>query len=352
MTAAERDSLAQAQGLRASNTLAPALDITDPPLAEARPQCPMFTTLGMPLSDIQTAAAKHEAEYRDALFQPRINCTPLAEAQREMPVEEILLGKGQYAKRQIEYKRAMRAAEERRMCERSVPTPRCTEELARRHAMRTGQSATERLRAPRKSTGRAQTGQPLGNEHGGGAPACADDTRQARSARVGGGRGKGGAVDVAERSAGWQRLKEWRRQQLAQSQAMKEAASCPFQPMGLGSSRLRPAASPRVDEVACDERAKHASSAGALAVYERTTAWQAQREDRLAIARREAVRRATQPSSMVIYAPVGDNDEPRFMAPTASASERWQSSVTISDSLVPDASQLPPPPPEWAAPIR
>ena len=60
----------------------------------------------------------------------------------------------------------------------------------------------------------------------------------------------------------------------------------------------------------------------------------------------------TQPNSMVIYAPVGDNDEPRFMAPTASASERWQSSVTISDSLVPDASQLPPPPPEWAAPIR
>ena len=114
-----------------------------------------FTTLGMPAPDVKAKVALEEAEHFDQLakpFTPRIN-EASANLRRSVPVHEMLLGKAAATKQKLERTAAQLNEEEQRMARsRSHPKPRCTDELAQRYSERVGQSARERLHAPRQLT--------------------------------------------------------------------------------------------------------------------------------------------------------------------------------------------------------
>ena len=91
-------------------------------------------------------AEHHEPERP---FAPYINPTS-AKLRRDVPVHEMLLGKGAASKQKLERTAAQLLEEDLRACKRTQPTPRATEELAQRYSERVGQSAKERLIAPRQ----------------------------------------------------------------------------------------------------------------------------------------------------------------------------------------------------------
>lgn len=105
----------------------------------------------MPPCSIKAAVALDGAVYRGPHppFAPHINPAS-AKLRRDVPVHEMLLGKGAASKQKLERTAAQLIEEELRQCERTHPTPRATDELAQRYSERVGQTAHERLIAPRQ----------------------------------------------------------------------------------------------------------------------------------------------------------------------------------------------------------
>ena len=289
---------------------------------------PPFTTLGLPASSVRAAAMRDEQEHLRSLerpFNPRINPQGAEAARPEMPVEEILLGKGKGAALKREYHALVHERMQLKAKERAVPMPRGTNELAQRHAERTGQTAAERLMAPRRPSREKALLEQLEREKAAllsaidypYAPNVSGSARGGEAARRAISRSAQPAyttisaasppryeddededwhrpTSVAERSATWAQLKEHRRLQLVNRQRQIEDAQCTF----------RPASARRAADRGRAAVGRHGSSSvaterrGSVAdVQARTVAWKAEREVRLEAAREEQFRRLSMPLS-------------------------------------------------------
>ena len=110
-----------------------------------------FTTLGLPPCSVRAATATDDAEHAESLarpFTPRINAVS-ENLSRSVPVHEMLLGKKQIAQQKLKQTAAVLEEERQRASERTQPVPPATDRLAQRYSERVGQSASERLTAPR-----------------------------------------------------------------------------------------------------------------------------------------------------------------------------------------------------------
>ena len=364
-----------------------------------------FTTLGLVQEDVSAAVALREATHLDRLerpFTPRINASS-ASLRRDVPVHEMLLGKGRAAQQKLELLERQLAAERSKDCQRTEPAPKGTAALARRYSERHGQTAEERLVAP-KPVSRARVQQeveqrflaqaPFSPERStaasggmralaracdafstlpgtGAAPPSARLSRGGSTPRQPPGtgtdaKGRGtprgtprgcdtaAVVGVAERSATWQQLRDQKRLQQEHRQRRSESDLCPFKPVVANTARA------------------HSSS---VSVVERCQRWQEVREKRLqAAVARDLVAIAQEPQAAIaeraaecrrssLYAPPRScspahawaGGEPRFMAPTIAANERiaiatLPYSVAWEDSNAQFARQRELELPEWAAP--
>ena len=219
--------------------------------------------------------------------------------------------------------------------------------------------------------------------------------------KSGGNRRASGAVGVAERAAQWAQLRDRRLQQLAHQKRRSEAAECTFRPKPSSRANDSTYVAPVVGSSSTQSAgtlgyslsARRFSTSSSFDMFSRGTQWQAQKEIRLAAARNEQRRRETEPiptmrvSAAAREAEVkrlaeaaapwalfaasdynsatdvgGEEPEPRFMAPTASARERVmlkhvgaaensRAAEITGESPTSDARRDHPPPPEWAAPL-
>ena len=231
-----------------------------PPSLAALPGSIGFSTFDQPWEHRAGIAAAHtryeaEAARAEPPFVPTIN-EASARLQRSMPVEELLIGKGQAAKSGAARTRALLEAAEARESQRAAEraAPQRTKALAARYAERVGcvgQSSAQRLSNPRRT----------GIEHA----RLADAVRRAREepfapnvrtgprgaigavARQGSGGGHGGGPGFAtispersrpieERSAAWAKGRAERIAQLARRTQAREAAECVFQPRSHGAA--------------------------------------------------------------------------------------------------------------------
>jgi hypothetical protein len=346
----------------------PATSVVSAPVAAGQ----VLTTLGLPASSVRAAMQRHEAEHarERPLFQPQITAAA-ARLHRTLPVEEMLLGKAQAAAKKRERAIAAQALEERRSLERTERAPSATDALARRYIERVGQTASERLYAPRSRTpsGRAAAkASMIGSAHATPRMGGSHERAMRAVARSGsafhtipnsavGPRSAGsissircGSADaVAERSATWAQAREQRVMELANRQRKSERDECTFKPAVHGGDYL----------------AAVGASMSSLDVVERGRVWQAAREMRLESARNadlslqmgggqcSSPQRTPLSPSRMPHAYRGG--EPRFMAPTTSARERVADTLPVKAAYAYDyvggevlSGSLPVP--EWAAP--
>lgn len=360
------------------------------------PAADVFTTLGRPMCTIKAEQLKHDAELnRRPIQSPQINL-PSQRLHRDLPVHEVLLGKGRAAMAKRE---RLRTALEQPNQPRQKP-PRATDALARRYAHRVGQSAEERLHTPRQlvrervaqaDAARMSSIAPfspnvtpsshgvhaLARSGGGGfqtLPHAASPSHgvdldpAARAAAVQGAidhhhhhhqhqqrqqrqrrtHCTPGADDVAARNASWAQLRDRRLKQSATRQSRMEAAQCTFHPATDGAAYL----------------AAHGGGS-ALDVVERGKAWQAQRESRLSAARHEAQldemrQMQAYPHVMTSAAAchahgharsdVHGDAEPHFMATTASTRERASYLMATTSEALESSGEVVDELPEWCAP--
>ena len=133
-----------------------------PPLPpEACPPPPnacggLFSTLGIPMASVAAATLRHEAQQQRTMpsFAPHINSAS-SHLRRELPVEDVLLGKHRHAQQRRERAAAVQDRAQRASTSRlnAYQQPsRATVAFAKRYGERMRQTPTERLFHPKQPT--------------------------------------------------------------------------------------------------------------------------------------------------------------------------------------------------------
>ena len=295
-------------------------------------------TLNASVNDAKAAVQRLEANAArvQAEFTPRINRAS-AQLRRELPIEDVLIGKGRQAQQKKERaiagaERAKRVAAARTHCQ---PT-RETNLLAQRYDKRNSQPGVARYMAPIHSQRR--------HTH---SPSSEPPARATQSVQCNGASGfsmlnsnantealnadeQHGALSVAKRNAAWAQLRARRLQQLANRHRRAEEQVCTFQPSSEGAEYIA------------------AIGGGtSLDVVARGAVWQEARDRRLEAARQailhaqdEQIGGSTHGLALYDDTQFG---EPNYMIPTASTWRGPPLPWTFEDPCV---KQLP----EWAAP--
>ena len=334
-----------------------------------------MSTLGIRLHpnepSLHAKLARHEAarQYEVPSCTPRINSAS-AKLRRDMPIEDVLLGKGMQCQQKREKQAANRQREAETLAAAATTAIRLSQEtevLAKRYGERVGlPTAADRLLAVKKpvlttasfgASAATTTPRARGSIAGyrtcscaAGATAASGDWWEEGGGGGAGGdaraaRGGGGVLAVAERSAAWAQMKERRRQALMKRDALER---CTAQPSSNGTAYLA-----------------SVGGGSALAFIARNAAWQATREGRLHAARQAQVLAvvASAPGVPTVRARRATTanareGEPSYMAPCPSQSlgvnlphrhflgalEKFSGSEqSLSDPCEPAL-------PEWAAP--
>ena len=345
-------------------------------LSRAASQCalaaglspPPASSLGLPQCDVKATLRRLEADQQREMprFEPKINSSS-ARMRRDMPVEEVLIGKGlQWQQRREKQRENVERAKQAASAREGWKPSRSTEQMAQRYGHRVGRlSAQERLFAPAPSLRRLEherreqasraASPPKASRAGDGLAAVARTGSGAdafhtipRSAGGASSRGSGtpGTMAVAERNAAWAQLREHRLQQAAHRQRHADAKVCTFQPASDGAGFLA-----------------RTYGGSTLDLVSRNLEWQASRDSRLQAAREEIVRAeiasvpgvppprkyggvpgAHPPPPIVAWSPGPGMPEPNFMVPTCSMPGAPECLQTFDDQCV--VEHLP----EWAAP--
>jgi hypothetical protein len=271
------EAAAATEGAAAGITLLGTPMSSDLALLFEAAQQPFFASQPLPSNRPQPHASDDEPTYR-----PHIN-ERSAQIVREMPVEEILLGRGRAAahtREQLAARQEMHAVRE------AMRPPDKSWQGRTRHAQyndqyenRHRQTARERLLAAKRRP-------------------VPPPARAARSNEA--------VLGVAERNAAWAQGRVRRMQQLSSRARLTESRECPFQPAGLSQTVI-------FSPAGGEQRGEH--------FFERNMQWAAAREQRL-----EARRLAAGPGSPIVLrsAPLeawvaGEaGAETNFMAPTQS----------------------------------